>query len=374
MCEPELNALIDGFVNTYNNDIKQHDKDWYKLMGTTVGGSEVAAIMGLSPYSSFYKVIESKIEICTGVKSWNASDTLSCWWGTLFEEIVAEIVEIDMGNKVKGTKICIQKYEGHRTSPDGYMIARFYKDNDIYHLWTTDLPEDIISLSIIVLLEFKCPITRKTTENIPKYYKPQVLSGLAVSPLAHKGLFIDSTFKKCSIDHLGNNPLYDISFHKRTSKDIDLSPIAWGTVSIYVSLSKITDEIKEVYNAYFDMEFIEDDDDIIDLGDAPYDIFHKIICLLNNHHLIATKTTVRFADGRGTKQLFDIRKRTNCRVFAILPWKLFDITYIPVDRELCFLENIYPTIQKIHEIVKDSIENNSYERGKIINICNMIYD
>lgn len=368
-----LNNLIDEFIKTYNNDIKQRDNNWYKLMGTTVGGSEVAALMGLSPYSSFYKVVESKIEICKGNLS-NSINTLACWWGTVFEDVIAKYVETDLGNEVKGTSICIQKYEGHRNSPDGYIVAKFYKKDDKYHIWTTDKPIDIIELSMILLLEFKCPITRKVTGDIPKYYKPQVLSGLAVSPIAHKGLFIDAIFRKCSIDQLGNNSEYDMVFHKKIGKE--LYPIAWGAITIHIQQSKDITKIKDIYEECFDLEYdASSSNDVIDLGEVSYSIFNDIMSLINDKTLITTQSTVCFADGRGSIEPLDLKQRPNCYIVAVLPWKLFDISYVPVDREPNFLENIYPVIQKVHALVKESLTDGEVcEKLKITDICGSIYD
>jgi len=365
-----LNYLIDEFIRVYNNDIKQRDSEWYKLMGTTVGGSEVAALMGLSPYSNFYKIVESKIEICKGNKL--SIESLSCWWGTLFENIITRYVEIDLGNQIKGTSICIQKYEGHRNSPDGYIVAHFYLHNGMYHLWTTDLSKDMIDLSMILLLEFKCPITRKVTGDIPKYYKPQVLSGLAVSPIAHKGLFIDAIFRKCSIDQLGNNPQYDTIFHKKVTKEFN--PIAWGSVTIYVE-ETMTSSIKPIYEECFGMEYIdEEENDIIDLGDVSYNTFNDIMSLINDKILITAPTTIYFVDGRGSPKILDLHKKKGFQIIAILPWKLFDISYVPVDREPNFLESIYPTIQKVHKLVKESLQDSEIcEKLKITDMCESIY-
>jgi hypothetical protein len=363
-------------VNIYTKDVKQRDKEWYKLMGTTIGGSEIAAIMGLSPYSSFYKVVESKIEICKGLKPTNMSDNLlPCWWGTLFENVISKVVEIDLGNKVKGSNICIQKYEGHRNSPDGYMVVHFYKKDDVYHLWTTDLPRDSIELSCIVLLEFKCPITRKATGNIPKHYIPQVLSGLSVSPIAYKGLYIDAIFKKCSLEQLKNNTEYDEIFHKKTNKDVNLYPITYGVINIYVSLQKITDKIIAIYEEYFDMSFETDDFNIIDLGDVPYDLFYRIIELINDYQLIVSKSTVKFLDGRGDNDVLNLTNKNNCKLFAILPWKLFDLTYILINKEVNFLENVYPTIQKVHDIVHRSITTDcSLTELRTLQMCDNIFN
>ena len=369
-----LNELIDQFIELYNNDIRQRDNKWYELMGTTIGGSEIAALIGVSPYSNFYKVVESKIEICKGNKPWNSVDNISCWWGTLFEDVITKVVEIDLGNIIKGTNICIQKYEGHRNSPDGFIVANFYKKDDKYHIWTTDLPKDIIVLSMILLLEFKCPITRKVNGTIPKHYKPQVLSGLSVSPLAHKGLFVDSIFRKCSINQLGNNIHYDIDFHKKIEKTN--FPIAWGSVTIYIQQDKVSQIIKDIFEEYFEIDYIDDtQNDIIDLGDISNTLFETIMSLINNKVLLTSISTVQFVDGRGDKEILNLNKKTGYYIFAILPWKLFDLSYVFVDREPNFLENIYPLIQKVHNLVKESLKDDSIcEKLKITDVCTSIYD
>ena len=61
----KLNAILDAFVNLHKG-IKQRDENWYKAMATTIGGSEVGALLGISineelhkyksPYSNFNEV------------------------------------------------------------------------------------------------------------------------------------------------------------------------------------------------------------------------------------------------------------------------------------------------------------------------------
>jgi hypothetical protein len=366
-----LNNLIDQFVALFNNDVKQRDSNWYKLMGITIGGSEIASIMGLSPFTSFYKVVESKIEICKGLKQWNDIDTLSCWWGTVFEGIITKYVEFDLGNKIKGANICIQKYEGHRNSPDGYMIVHFYKEDGQYCIWTTDLDKSIIELSIIVLIEFKCPITRKVTGDIPKYYVPQVLSGLSVSPIAYKGLFVDALFKKCSIKDLGNNPTYDYNFHKKNIKSCTGLPIAWGSITIYLStgVNKTSPKIINLLDLY------KNNDGVVDLGLICQDAFSLIMARINDKTLLASKSTVVFPDGRGSPKAINDEDIQGYTIYAHLPWKLFDVTYILIDREPNFLENIMPLINKVHTLVRDNIneENTTADNIKMSHMCNNIY-
>ena len=48
----------------------------------------------------------------------------ACWWGTIFEDVLAVVVGDDLGAPVVGDDICIQRFQGYRNSPDGYVVAR----------------------------------------------------------------------------------------------------------------------------------------------------------------------------------------------------------------------------------------------------------
>lgn len=368
----ELNEILDMFIMLFNNDAKQHDKDWLKLMGKTVGGSEIAALLGLNPFSDFYKVVSSKINICKGIKP--EPPSISCIWGTIFETVATKIIEIDLGNQVKGSNICIQRVEGHRNSPDGYTIINLYKKDNIYHIWTTDMDKSIIELSIIVLLEIKCPISRKITGDIPKYYKPQVLSGLAVSPIATNGLYVDFLFKKCSLQQLEYNSVYDINFHKKDNNN--LLPIAYGVIPFMLNRYNISNESRKIYETIFDKPYDENSDNtVIDLGNVSNDTFTNILNLTIDYNLLFLPSTVKFYDNRTSDELLNFSTRSNYILYAVLPWKLFDISYVSVKREPNFLESVYPIIQKVHSYVECSLRNDlSIKDTEVINICSDIYD
>ena len=73
--------------------------------------------------------------------------------------------------------------KGHRNSPDGYIVAHFCEvsknnndktNNDEnatpqYQLYTTDMDPLLIKFSRIIMLEFKCPMSRKPSMEIPKH-------------------------------------------------------------------------------------------------------------------------------------------------------------------------------------------------------------
>jgi hypothetical protein len=366
-----LNELIDDFIFLFNDDIKQHDKNWVSIIGTTIGGSEISALLGINPYVNKYKLIELKTNICKGI---NVSvETLPCWWGTIFEKVITKVLKIDLGNEIKGTNICIQKYEGHRNSPDGYMVLNLYKKDDIYHIWTTDKPKELIDLSVISLLEFKCPIKRKINNYVPPYYIPQVLSGLSVSPIALIGLFVDAMFKKCSLYELGFNEKYDSVFHMK--HNINQLPLAFGIIPIYVNKNNINFKVIELYKVVFKQSFDITNNKVIDIGNISIELFDLCIKLIHEKKLITKLSSVKFYDNRGDNNINEFDKEIdNHKLFALFPWKLFDLLYYPINREVNFIENLLPLIQEVILTVKENVNNNyNTEKLKILDMCNAIY-
>src|SRR5262245_50309132 len=60
-----LAANLAEFVRVFAGP-QQRGAEWYADMGVTVGGSEIAALMGLDPYKSFADVVASKVALLDG--------------------------------------------------------------------------------------------------------------------------------------------------------------------------------------------------------------------------------------------------------------------------------------------------------------------
>jgi len=377
----ELNFMLDKFVELHKG-MKQRDENWYKSMATTIGGSEIASLLAISeneelrkyksPYSSFMDVVNNKIAIKEGKQVWQ-NGGIACWWGTLFEEVITKIIEIELGNEIKGDSICIQMVKGHRNSPDGYIVAHFcevaseevvFVNNNTttlqYKLYTTDMDPSLIKFSRVIMLEFKCPISRKPSVEIPKHYIPQLWSGLAVSPIATMALFIDSIFRKCSVSMLGDNIDYDNIYHNKDQTIEVSNPICWGMIGLY-SKNKPTH--------------------FVDMGEVSYSDFNFIMGKINDK-LIKTEIGIPWFrvgkykqnyDGQNYDgQNYDEQKRGNMRTIeseieelkkmtpngyyflGVLPWKLFHSSYLPIQRRFGFLNEIFPLINKVHEFVNSN--------------------
>jgi len=357
----QLNIILDNFISLYKG-IKQRDANWYKAMATTIGGSEISSLLAISeneelrkyksPYSNFMDIVNNKIAILKGEQVWRDGG-VACWWGTLFEEVITKIVEIELGSEIKGDSICIQMIKGHRNSPDGYIIAHFCEDKNntennekIYKFYTTDMDPKLIKFSRIVMLEFKCPISRKPSLEVPNHYIPQLWSGLAVSNIASMALFIDSIFRKCSLSMMGNNDQYDKIYHNKDQTIEVSNPICWGIIALY-SKNKPTS--------------------FIDMGEVSFTDFNFIMGRINDK-IIKTEVAVPwFSNGTytGNKRgnLITINEEIErlklitpkgYYFLGVLPWKLFHSSYLPVKRRIGFLKEIMPLINKVHNLVISS--------------------
>lgn len=388
-----LDELLDEFVAKHTGGVQQRDKNWFKLMGTTIGGSEIASLLGINPYSSLYDVAESKLAILQDRHVWVGGD--ACWWGTLFEDVLCSYVEIDMGSKIKGDNICVQAIPGHRNSPDGYIVARFAKvyaacaahdalgaapNEPTLKLITTDM--DIKpDIEQILLLEFKCPLSRKPSRKVPKYYTPQLWSGLSVSPLADFGMFVDSVFRKCSLLDMGNNIRYDKEYHVRDGKHLANHPgaLAWGVIGVYapkmtapITVRSCDDGTDAAYAAwdakieYMQYRLANDDDTVMDLGDMDNKLFVKILKYIDSKAFPVKRCLPWCYDRRGNVLSFDEQYMELVRntpedfiLIGVLPWKLFEVNYVPVERNHSFFEQLLPLINKVHNSVRDALSQSN---------------
>jgi len=394
-----LHELLEAFVKCHGG-MKQRDASWYAAMGTTIGGSELAAIMGTNPYSGFMDVVRGKLITMSGGNAWTGGSE-ACWWGTLFEDVIGEFVSADLGSAVVGDQICIQEFEGHRNSPDGYIVARFYLGgNGKLQLWTTSQDPTKVTESRILLLEFKCPMTRKPTGKVPIHYRPQVWSGLAVSSVASMGLFVDAVYRKCGILDIGETEGYDTAYHHRDrgrdgmQKPPWTTPESWGIISVYAPRLDAPIHIRmgwkgttwetgdpddcaaqaawQIHSEYFGllMKNHSETYDVADLGDMDARIFNQTLGLIDRKRFQVRRSLSCFADGRGANlhSTYEVGRHIDARqkaapehywLMGVLPWKLMSVDYSIVQRRPGFLEEVAPLINEVHKTVKTAFESKS---------------
>lgn len=73
-------------------------QDWLAARNTGIGGSDIAAMLGVSPYKS---TVELWLEKTGMVEAPDLSEKESVYWGTVLEDVVAKEFEIRSGLKTK---------------------------------------------------------------------------------------------------------------------------------------------------------------------------------------------------------------------------------------------------------------------------------
>jgi hypothetical protein len=341
----DLNALIKSFISLHTS-ARQRTTEWYKNKKTTVGGSELAAIIGWNRYSSFAKVLGSKI----GIIKWDGN-SIPCCWGTFFEAISERLIELDMDTTIYGTDIHIQGnwlgYNDHANSPDGYCVVKLKQDGNLLLRGEKD---DNVKKSV-VLLEFKSPYNRLPTGSVPKYYLPQVWSGLTLSPIAHFGIYVDVVYRICSLDDLGPSKNYNLNYHTYDKQEWKDFPVAWGVSFIYAPTGNKT--ALQLLQSYFGIDLIEP----IDFGDCTNHLFDVMLYNTVNGDFIVKHQDPQF----NSIQLDMINSIDGYFLLGILPWKVMKIHYIPVQRNPGFLDGCKDQMQKLITTAADILSSENVQ-------------
>lgn len=336
--------------------MKQRDDSWYKSMGTTIGGSEIAAILGMNPYSSFDDIVSSKVAHLSGKNTWNGNE--ACWWGVLFEDVICAYTSKYLDAEIVGDEICIQKYEGHRFSPDGLAVADFFRNSAGELCIRAATATDIASEPQIILLEFKCPLRRRPTFEVPKQYLPQVLSGLNVTP-ATTGLFVDAVFRLCSYTVFNFGSKINTSYHY-TEKDTSRIPAAIGMIGVYA----LNDD--DSVSSQLACRIIREEPSAktiggyLDIGGMTSAKIVNVLANIDNKNFTVFRSQPIMAGSTdetdlAAKTLANLVENTPAGYFLIgtISWKLVDVFMIPVEKKEHFMDEVMPIISKVHAKVRD---------------------
>lgn len=142
--------------------VPQRSDEWFRLREGRITGSIVDSILGTNPFNKYEDLVLEKAGMPTQFHGNEATRH-----GTLMEPVATRAYE-----RLTGRHVCELGLTPHPTcdilahSPDGIAVSK------------TAPP---------VLIEIKCPLRRKITNKVPKYYMGQIQLGLEVFdlPLAH---------------------------------------------------------------------------------------------------------------------------------------------------------------------------------------------
>jgi putative phage-type endonuclease len=339
-----LENKVDVFVSKYETNAKQRSSEWYALTKSTIGGSELAIVLGQSKYKTIYTLAKEKAGLLPGF-----TGSMATMWGTVFEDIVARIIELDCGTKIKGAELTIREIPGLRYSPDGYAVVKVHKcpDQKTINLVTRDSPCATSTACpyceyIIVLIEIKCPHKRKPVEGeIPEHYKPQLLSGLLFSPMTSLALFTEAVIRRCALKNI-----------------LEKESVAWGMIGVYAQESLDYEEERGIVQTSIG--------DLYDLGKCNLKYLEehfKKIC--DGEYLIEYTDPLFEDESEGLKLgplLQNLKNRTPVgrHLIAVLPWTLNEIYYSFMERDPNFLKKIMEPVQKFTDLLQNLTQDPDY--------------
>ena len=358
-------AELAKFLTAYEGGIRQRGQEWYKLMGTTVGGSELANLMK-ARHAGFCSVVDAKLALLQG-GAVKPAGGVPCWWGSLFEDELGAYVSADLATRVVGDSICVQAYEGHRNSPDGYAVVRFDERGAVCKAGQRIAPGSPQRAGA-VLLEFKCPYTRVPSGAMPPQYVMQVKSGLSVSPFAELGLFVEGVFRKCTLSSFERADTgYDKAYHAADPPEIEREPLACGLIGVYAGEQETAGWLsREGWHDRTAQSLTPGAPDVtlVDLGRSRSWLFQSALRKIDSGELRVARQPPWLAasgaacDSRAMlERLPGLAPGDGWALCAVLPWKLFVADYYTVARDPKFMDTVMPKIQAVHARVKAAVES-----------------
>lgn len=319
---------IQQFIDSKAASPAQKSLEWYSLKQKTIGGSEVSTVLGINPWRTLKALIAEK----AGIADCKFEGNINTRWGILFEQVTKEWTELVLNiDKIFETGSIEGVIEGQRYSPDGLGVVKLRTEDNIFKYF-------------IILFEFKSPLRSLPDGKIPKYYKPQLQTGMLTIPLTDTSIFVNNCYRKCALADIGFSFSYDTDFHdgdakKFTRKNIP-TVFGCGMICFYQTLDNHNNVVKKFgfnddssEDEYDNMDNIEKID-----GRGGYSNQYDIDILMNSF-----ETPVDY--GTVSKELFD-------RVLELYEEKQISAIYYPIIPNIDALNHIsfLKTHKKINKI------------------------
>ena len=207
-----LCIILDDFIKSVGASPAQKSAEWYSIKAKTIGGSEVAAVIGKNKYKTCKALIAEKI----GIPGTLFTGNIATRWGTVFEQLTRDWAQtvLLMKDPIQETGSIAGIIERQRYSPDGLGVV-------------TLTSSDNQQLDYIVLFEFKSPFRSIPDGTIPAHYRPQIQTGMLTIPIVELSIFVNNCYRKCSLKDIGFNTKYDTKFHN-DSKSVNLMEKVYG--------------------------------------------------------------------------------------------------------------------------------------------------
>lgn len=331
---------LEYMATFYNHLPKQGSDEWLNARRVSIGGSEVATVLGNNPYQDINDFYRQKL----GMKKFNGN--LFTRWGTHFEDITVLYIEQRYNTKVFNFgSIEGLTYNGRVVqaySPDGLCVI----DNNI------------------VLLEIKSPYSRIPTGSIPSHYIDQIQTGLYTINDASYGLFCDAVYRKCNVETLNFTNEYDAEYHKSNKEFGTPICVGYSIFWEYGSTEDVKHQIRTLHESnpkyYSDLLFLPKD---------AYSIYTiQTLSKLHNIELpskwcyVASNNMVNIRSKKINRMYLsndniidnlvaDIHtciKRGKV-ILDFVPWKMFHISETKVERQDDYMAGIRERLIDVHK-------------------------
>jgi hypothetical protein len=332
---------------------KQRSEEWYARRKFSIGASIWGSLGEGS--KEVVRLIQDKIGL--GVPF---TGNIHTHFGTVMEAVIQEYIEFKLNTSICELASLPGVIDIQTCSPDGIGMICFR--DDIKYDERIEL-KDYLSDKCNprpVLFEFKCPTMRTPNGSMSMKYFAQCKVGAETVPLVHHVLFAEGVFKRCVLKDLCYNDRYTPFIRYSYLGD---KPIALGMIILRVKDDRYTDDILDLVRDYNGNEYLEE---LIDFGDSNSNMFEKVLGYIIDGKLSCEHINIYQQDSfdvdamcqkiNQESSLFTSNDQPTTtikvgRAIGIIPWKLFDIHYIPIKRTPDFVKSSEPLARMVMELV-----------------------
>ena len=350
-------ALAD-FIKQNENLPKQGSAEWLQQRNKSIGGSQIATILGINKYETMTSLVKSK----AGISKFKKAPPL--WFGNLMEYCVEQYVKLRWDATVVETGSITHTIDCISYSPDGLCVIKKSKlkeftKKDFTEIQKTSMFEKDDEL--LVLMEFKSPFIRiPIVGQVPPYYIPQPQLGMCVIPITEVSLFIECVFRFCTREDLHSTQYSRYHYDK---KRYNKRSIAFSAISVVIDQDNASEETMKMVN---------------DLKSQIYDFEQMDIGTVQNKTII-NSLLEQLVDGELTpiyhsllgnqKDLFDdvyewsfhkynnfvrldneiyaTREQYGDRYVGYLPYKLLDVNINKIFKKNILTDNVVEKTRKV---------------------------
>lgn len=227
---------LNSFISKYAHLPEQGTEEWKQLRRNFIGGSEVATILKKNKNKSISKLITERL----GFDPFKGN--VITHWGNIFEELIRRYCQEVFSCTIMETS-SIPYDEGYLSySPDGLAVVP--TGAIIREFGELTDSADKNSPAQLTLFEFKCPHSRIATNEIPEHYLPQVSIGMNIIDIMETAIFVQATYRRCTIDQIGYNSMYN-NFGHYKSPSLESPPIECGFMTVK---ARVLEDVEEIHN------------------------------------------------------------------------------------------------------------------------------